>query len=234
MNNREYSILCEHFSGVELESAIQRLDEGEPLAYIIGEWYFWRDTFKLNRACLIPRPDTELLVEKAVPLVGENAYILDICTGSGCIGLSVLRECPTARCMFCDISSEALSCAKENAKLLGVYDRCEFFCFDMLKEIPFKKDTFDIILSNPPYIATDVIKGLDTVQQEPFIALDGGKDGLTFYRALISDYLPCLKAGGHMLLEIGYDQKEAIEKLCQCRVYRDYGGNWRVAQIKKA
>ncbi len=231
MTDRELSFLREHFSGEELNIAKARVESGEPLAYVIGEWYFWDETFVLNDACLIPRPDTEHLVEHALKRIKKGGHIADLCCGSGCIGLSVLKHSQDTVCTFLDISEKALEAAKKNARRIGVFDRCSFICGD-IKENVFSVDSFDMILSNPPYIRTDVMATLSPeVKREPYIALDGGKDGMDFYRVLIRDYLPCVRSGGHMLLEIGYDQKEAIEELCDCRVYRDYGGNWRVAVI---
>jgi len=234
MTERELGFLHEHFEGEELEKAKNRLENGEPLAYIIGEWYFWDETFILNKGCLIPRPDTELVVEKALQLVAPNAEIADLCTGSGCIGLSVLKH-TDATGYLCDISEEALSAAKENSERIGVKDRCRIFKCDILNEVPFEKNSLDMILSNPPYIRSDVIASLSTqVHHEPTAALDGGADGLVFYRRLKNDFLPCLKDGGYMIIEIGYDQKEDILNLFpNAVVYRDYGGNDRVAVIGK-
>lgn len=233
MTNRELDFLKEHFSGDELETAKARVESGEPLAYVIGEWYFWDETFLLNDACLIPRADTEHLVEHGLKRLKRGSYFADLCCGSGCIGLTLLKHTENTRCLFADISEKALEMTKINARRIGVYDRCEFECTDINNSAFFAKKEFDMILSNPPYIPTDVIETLVTVKHEPRIALDGGEDGMDFYRLLINEYLPLVKKEGSMLLEIGYDQKEAIEELCQCSVYRDYGGNARVAVIEK-
>ena len=222
MTERELSFLKEHFEGEELEKAVERVESGEPLAYVIGEWYFWDETFKLNQACLIPRPDTEHVVEHALKLVKQGDRIADICCGSGCIGLSVLKHTKDTTCTFADISEDALSMARLNAERIGVKDRCEFVCLDILKDRV--EGDFDVILSNPPYIRSSVVPTLDVTKHEPKIALDGGEDGTDFYRVLVRDYKPRV-----MILEIGYDQKQAIEALCDCKVYNDYGGNPRVA-----
>ncbi|MBR6514453.1 MAG: peptide chain release factor N(5)-glutamine methyltransferase [Clostridia bacterium] len=222
MTDRELSFLKEHFEGGSLDDAISRVEAGEPLAYVIGEWYFWDDTFKLNRACLIPRPDTEHLVEHGLKHIKPGDRIADLCCGSGCIGLSVLKHTRDTVCTFVDISEDALSMAKLNAESMGLSDRCRFICLDILKNRV--EGDFDVILSNPPYIQSDVVSALEVTKHEPRIALDGGADGMDFYRVLVRDYDP-----GVMILEIGYDQKEDIEALCDCKVYNDYVGNPRVA-----
>ncbi|MBR5514940.1 MAG: peptide chain release factor N(5)-glutamine methyltransferase [Clostridia bacterium] len=233
MTNREFDFLKEHFSGEELERAKERVENGEPLAYVIGEWYFWDQTFLLNEACLIPRADTEHLVEHGLKRLKKGYYFADLCCGSGCIGITLLKHTENTKCLFADISQKALDMAKLNAQRIGVLERCEFVCANIKDNSSFLNRQFDVIFSNPPYIPTNVIETLETVKHEPKIALDGGEDGMDFYRLLINDYLPLVKEGGSMLLEIGYDQKEAIEELCQCSVYRDYGGNARVAVIDK-
>ncbi len=222
MTERELSFLKEHFSGEELRAAIDRVESGEPLAYVIGEWYFWDETFALNRACLIPRPDTEHLVEHALKHIKKGDYVADLCCGSGCIGLSILKHTEDTVCAFVDISGEALSAARYNAARMELTHRCRFVHQDILSA-PVSGD-FDMIVSNPPYIRSDVLPGLDVTRHEPVLALDGGADGMDFYRALVRDYDPRV-----MILEIGYDQKDDIMALCDCEVYNDYGGNPRVA-----
>ncbi len=222
MTDRELSFLKEHFDGEELEKAVERVKSGEPLAYVIGEWYFWDDTFKLNTACLIPRPDTEHLVEHGLKYIKAGDRIADLCCGSGCIGLSILKHTKDTVCTFVDISEEALAMTKLNAERMGLTERCGFVCQDILQSRA--EGDFDVILSNPPYIRSDVVPTLDVTRHEPVIALDGGIDGMDFYRVLLRDYDPRV-----MLLEIGYDQKEDITSLCDCKVYNDYGGNPRVA-----
>lgn len=222
MTDREISFLKEHFEGAELEKAKERVEEGEPLAYVIGEWYFWDETFKLNSSCLIPRPDTEHLIEHGLKLVSPGDFIADICCGSGCIGLTILKHTVDTVCTFVDISSEALDMARLNAERMGLTERCRFMRQDVLKQKV--EGDFDVIFSNPPYIKSDVVPTLEVTRHEPKIALDGGKDGMDFYRVLVRDYDPRV-----MLLEIGYDQKQDIMSLCDCKVYNDYGGNPRVA-----
>ncbi len=226
MTDRELSFLKEHFDGEELERAKNRVESGEPLAYVIGEWYFWDDTFKLNTACLIPRPDTEHLVEHGLKFIKNGDSIADLCCGCGCIGLSLLKHTKDTTCTFVDISEDALAMSKLNAERMGLTDRCRFICQDIL--LSRVEGEFDVVFSNPPYIQSDVVSCLEVTKHEPRIALDGGQDGMDFYRILVRDYKPKT-----MILEIGYDQKEDIESLCDCKVYNDYGGNPRVAIIER-
>ena len=226
MTDRELSFLKEHFDGDELEKAKSRVESGEPLAYVIGEWYFWDDTFKLNTSCLIPRPDTEHLVEHGLKHIKTGDSIADLCCGSGCIGLSVLKHTKDTTCTFVDISDEALDMTRLNAERMGLSDRCSFICQDILKDKV--KGDFDVIFSNPPYIQSEVVSTLEVTKHEPRIALDGGADGMDFYRVLVRDYDPRV-----MILEIGYDQQDDIQALCDCKVYKDYGGNPRVAIIER-
>ena len=238
MTERELGFLCEHFTGEELEAAKARVEAGEPLGYVIGEWYFWDHAFKLNRETLIPRPDTEHLVERAIKELPDGAYFADLGTGSGCIAISVLAARPDCAALLCDLSAAALDCARENACAIGVADRCEFLCADMTAPLP-GDAVFDAILSNPPYIKTSVIPTLSPqVRREPRAALDGGEDGLDFYRAIFDLHAPRVKEGGAMIFEIGYDQANDLRALASrhgwnCEIFRDYGGNDRVAYCKR-
>lgn len=238
MNIRELEILKEHFkSEAELESAVERVEKGEPLAYVIGEWYFYGLTFKLNSACLIPRPDTEHVVETAIAFVPENGRIADLCCGSGCIAISVLAHRDDCMADAFDISEAACEMTRINAHLNGVDTRLNAVNADVFK-LKLRKD-YDAIISNPPYIRTDVIPTLDcsVKDYEPVIALDGGEDGMDFYRRILSAFRCSLNDGGRFIFEIGYDQGEQLKALANelgysyCRVTKDYGGNDRVAVI---
>ncbi len=238
-SKRELEFLKEHFCGKELDDAICRFDAGEPLAYIIGEWYFYGLTFKVDESCLIPRSDTEHIVEKAIKLIPKNGYFADLCTGSGCIAVSVLKNRADTRAFACDISDGALKMAKQNALLNEIPEQgIDFKTADIFSlELP--EDTFDVIISNPPYIRTDVLPSLETVTHEPKTALDGGYDGLKFYRHIVKNFAKALKKDGAFVFEIGYDQRLDIEKIARelgfiCEVTRDYGGNDRVAVLKRA
>lgn len=218
--------------------AVARLDRGEPGAYIIGEWYFWRHTFKVNRDCLIPRPDTECVVEKAIAEIPKNSVFADLCTGSGCIALSILSERSDLTALAFDISGGALEAAKENARLLGLSDRISFINTDLLSGDPLGGNVFGAIVSNPPYIRASVVDASKELSEEPRIALDGGDDGLVFYRHFVKKFKKNLSDGGKFIFEIGFDQRDEImgvasENGLSCKVTKDYGSNDRVAVIEK-
>ena len=228
----EKELLTERFgNGEAFSEAVRKFQSGEPLAYLLGEWYFYGLTFKLNRSCLIPRPDTEHTVEAAIKRIPNGGRFADLCTGSGCIAISVVKNRPDLSCEAYDISAEALKAAKENARLNGVSVR--FSELDVLKASP-ESGIYDAVVSNPPYIRSDVIPTLTTVREEPIAALDGGGDGLTFYREIVKRYKTALKENGIFIFEIGYDQGQDIKKIAEengfaCEVTKDYGGNDRVA-----
>ncbi len=237
-NARELEFLKEHFEGEELQNAILRFDSGEPLAYIIGEWYFYGLTFKLNESCLIPRPDTEHTVEKAISLLPKNGCFADLCTGSGCIAISVLSNRTDCTGYACDISSDAVKMAKENASLNSIPVESISFETSDIFELSLPDNKFDLIISNPPYIRTDVIPSLETVRFEPKRALDGGDDGMRFYKHIVESFASVLKPNGAFLFEIGYDQRDDINSFAEangfeCEVTKDYGGNDRVAYLRR-
>ena len=240
MTAREEALLKEKF-GADCDMAAfrARLDGGEPFAYILGEWYFWDEVYKVTPDVLIPRPDTEHVVEAALKYLSENGTMCDLCCGSGCIGISTAAHKKGAHCLSCDISDGALEITKHNAALNGVSDRVTVRKVDVLDPAQLAElGRFDAVTSNPPYIRTDVIPSLETVQREPRLALDGGTDGLIFYRALIDAFDVLVNEGGVMILEIGYDQGDDLRKLCKtadlsCTIKRDYGGNDRVAEIRR-
>lgn len=229
----EKELLTEHFPTREgFAEALSRLNDGEPLAYVIGEWYFYGETYSLNPDCLIPRPDTEHLVDALLELVPKNGRFADLCTGSGCIAISTLVHRPDLRADAVDLSEGALEAAKKNAVSNGVNDRISVRRADVLRGEGLT-GLYDVIVSNPPYIRTDVIPTLDTVRREPVRALDGGEDGLDFYRAILAKYEKHLAPGGRFVFEIGYDQADDLRLLCPgCEVRKDYGGNDRVVITK--
>lgn len=223
----------------EVKSIIARRKNGEPLAYILGNTDFFGLNLLVSPACLTPRADTEVIVEKALEFLGEkDAKALDICTGSGCIALAIAansRACVHAL----DISEDALGVAKQNAARLSLSRRVTFAKCDVLAE-DFEKDgeKYDLIVSNPPYIPTKDIESLSPeVHREPYGALDGGEDGLVFYKKFIEILPQKLNKGGQIIFEIGYDQEEALRALCKNEelpheFFRDYGGNIRGVIIK--
>ncbi len=220
-----------------LDDALARRLRGEPLQYILGEVGFFHETYRVTPACLIPRADTELLVEYATETLPRGAHFADLCTGSGCIAISTLAARTDLTADAYDISEDALTLAKENAVHNGVAERLNFQKRDLL--LYGIDGMFDAILSNPPYIVREVIDGLaPELTYEPRIALDGGEDGLDFYRAILHHNLPHLAPDGMILFEIGYDQEEAIKELATaremtCEVKRDLGGNPRLAILKR-
>lgn len=193
--------------------ALIEIIQGMPIQYITNKQEFMKLDFYVDENVLIPQPDTEILVEKAIEEAKkiENVEILDMCTGSGCIGISIAKNIENAKVTLVDISKNAIEIAKKNALQNKVESQLTFIQSNMFEKVEKK---FDIIVSNPPYIKTDVIPKLDKqVQNEPHIALDGGKDGLKFYKIIIEEAKKYLKENGKLILEIGYDQKEEVENL---------------------
>lgn len=182
-----------------------------PLQHITGEQEFMGLTFRVNEKVLIPRQDTEILVEEALRFLKDGDRILDVCTGSGCILLSLLHYSNECHGVGVDLSEDALAIAKENGERLE--EEAEWVCSDMLKALP--KQTFELIVSNPPYIPTQVIPTLmeEVKSHEPYMALDGKEDGLYCYRKLVEQCPDYLAKEGILLVEIGYDQAEAVSKL---------------------
>ena len=194
--------------------AIKKLCQGIPIQHITNRQEFMKMTFYVDENVLIPRQDTEILVEEVVKIAKKiNAKkILDLCTGSGAIAISLAKYIDKSNITAVDISSKALNVAKLNAKNNEVEDRITFVESDLFKNL--KKEKYDIIVSNPPYIKKEVLKKLDKeVQKEPKLALDGGYDGLDFYRKIIKNADEYLKFNGYLCFEIGYDQKEDVENL---------------------
>lgn len=233
MTEREKRFIDERFADpAQRQAAYDRLAAHEPLAYILGEWYFYDEVYHLNRDCLIPRADTEHLVEAGIRRLPKNARFLDLCTGSGCVAISILRHRPDLTALALDIAPGALEMASENAALNGVAERIELLCGDLLSETLRIPGTFGGLVSNPPYIRPEVIEGLsEEVRREPRAALDGGEDGLVFYRRIAKLAPGLLLPGAPVLVEIGYDQADAVCALFgapRTSVLRDYGGNDRV------
>ncbi len=230
LSKKDEALLREKFPDeADFSDAIERLKKHEPLAYILGEWYFYDEIYKVSSDCLVPRPETEHLVEELIKRLPVNGRFADLCTGSGCIAISTLVHRPDCTAAAVDISEKALNIAKENSEINAVSDRINFIRSDIMIRNCLGDEKFDIIVSNPPYIRTNVISALDAeVLAEPIIALDGGSDGLDFYRVLISEYTKNIKYGGFLICEIGYDQGDALKRLCGCKIAKDYSGNDRI------
>ncbi len=219
---------------------VKRRAAGEPVAYICGEKEFMGLTFKVTPSVLVPQPDTETLVEAAIErLRGKNSpRIADICTGSGAIAIALAHYLPESSIVATEISPDALSIAKENAEALGLSDCSEFREGDLLA--PLSGETFDAIVSNPPYIPSAEIDGLPReVRAEPKIALDGGADGLDFYRRLVGESAALLNDGGFLAVECGDTQAGAIADMAvtggfgKTEIIRDLAGKERVVVLWK-
>lgn len=252
-------MLMEHFLGItrndllvhgdrELEdslddynSAIMRRGTREPLQYIIGTASFMGLDFKVSPAVLVPRADTEILVEEILKDFHSGSRILDMCTGSGCILISLMNYSNDCVGVGVDLSEDALEIAKYNAKQLVPDKDVVFVKSDLFTEID-KEERFDIIVSNPPYIATAVIEELmpEVRDYEPRMALDGTEDGLYFYKKIVDNAEVYLKSGGMLAFEIGYDQGEAVKQLMldygynEVEIVKDYSDMDRVVKGIKA
>jgi release factor glutamine methyltransferase len=216
----------------------QRRRAGEPVAYLLGVREFYGRPFRVDRRVLIPRPDTEALVEVAVERtrrVSLSARVLDLCTGSGCVAITLARERPTTRVLGADISADALTVAQENAIRLGAVN-CGFVLSDVFSAFRAGRDRFDLITANPPYIAEGDIPGLavDIRAYEPRLALTGGPDGLDVLRRIVAEAAQFLDEDGVLAVEIASDQGEAARALFAEAGFRaietrkDYGGLERV------
>jgi release factor glutamine methyltransferase len=233
-----------------LEKLIQRRISGEPLQYILEHQEFWSIDFKVDPRVLIPRPETELLVEQSILILSENSFkripsVLEIGTGSGAIAIALANEVKNIFLVATDISRDALGLAKENAKSAGVQNQIEFVNGDLFSPLrPIKaRAFFDLILSNPPYIIRRKIDMLarEVRDYEPFIALDGGEDGLEFYRRIIPEAPFYLREGGWLLLEIGQGQGEKVAEqikrngtFLKPQILPDLSGIERVVKVQKS
>ncbi len=233
--NRDRSFVIAHADealndeeGRAFRSLIARRAAGEPLQYVIGHQEFFKLDFEVTPAVLIPRPETELIIETALELLRAQpkASIADIGTGSGCIVISMLHEMSTACAVATDVSVAALAVAQRNAERHGVADRLDLLesdCFSSMEAI----GSFSLIASNPPYVSDDELKNLQReVNYEPRAALAGGADGLSVIRRLLLGARPFLRTGGYFVFEIGFGQSEAVEQLIDRRV-------WRLIEIRR-
>lgn len=234
------------FSVDEREKALTLLSRrvaGEPIAYILGEKEFYGLHFKVNPDVLIPRPDTELLVEEAIKVLKTQEIplkVIDVCTGSGCIAIAIAHNVKSACVQAIDLSELALAVAKDNARALGVSDQIDFLLGDLLDPVTQAREV-DLIVSNPPYIRPDEMADLmrDVRDFEPHLALVGqNADGLGLHRKIIEQAAPILKAGGTLMMEIGQGQAEILEGLhfegfSAANFLKDYAGIWRVVTYNR-
>lgn len=207
-------------------AAVGRRAAGEPFQYIAGRQEFYGLEFEVSRDVLIPRPETELLVEEALKLLKGSAapLLCDVGTGSGCIAVTLVHERKDARCFALDVSPAALAVAARNAARHGVEERLRFIlsdCFDALRSDEHRDVRFDLVASNPPYIAEAEIEGLqrEVREHEPRVALTPGGDGLAVIRRLVAEAPEFLKPGGYLLIEIGYGQHEQVASLIDPAVW---------------
>lgn len=225
---------------IKYENCIKELIKGKPLQYITNKQEFMGLDFYVDENVLIPQPDTEILVEKAIEIAEttQKNKILDMCTGSGCIAISLAKKINNAQITAVDISNSALNVANKNAINNNVENKIKFINSNMFNNI---EEKFDIIVSNPPYIETETINKLEIeVQNEPHLALDGGIDGLKFYKTIANNAFKYLNENGYLLLEIGYNQQNSVTQLLQdigkyknIETIKDLGGNYRVVIARK-
>jgi len=229
-----------------ISSALKRRISGESIEYILGKTEFMGLEFKVNKDVFIPRPETEILVETVmkysygVQCIAYSAEILDLGTGSGCIAVSLAKFLPNSKISALDISMEALKLAQYNASLNNVSDKISFMHSDLFAQYAMRNTQYDIIVSNPPYIPTSEIDTLQPeIKYEPRIALDGGKDGLDFYRKIISQAPVYLREGSFLIMEIGFNQAAGVKNIFQnsgnfeiIEVVRDYNNIDRVIVAK--
>lgn len=222
-----------------IEAVLNRRLSGEPLAYILGEWSFYGMDLYVTPQVLIPRPDTEIVAERAIQIAkgsGEHARVLDLCTGSGCIGLAVAKHAPNCHVVLADISEEALTIARKNSYRVGV--NIVTVKADALQPPTDTLWDYNLIVCNPPYIRTGDMATLDYSVRgfEPHMALDGGEDGLAFYRYIAANWRKAMRPTCILLFEIGYDQADDVEQILSKNGYRnikrhkDAFGNWRAVE----
>lgn len=222
----------------ELCAYVERRCNGEPTEYITGEREFYGFSFRCRKNVLIPRNDTEILVDAVLDTVEDGDALLDLCTGTGCIGIS-LAKMKNISVTLADISDFALECSRENIERLGVADKVTAIKHDIFSDVPDR--AFNIITSNPPYITADEMKNLSAdVKNEPSLALFGGDDGLDFYRTISERYKPFLKNGGRIFFEVGYKQSADVAQILEkngytnIKIKKDYNNTERVVYARKS
>jgi release factor glutamine methyltransferase len=219
------------------ELARRRL-AGEPLAYILGKWDFYGMELTVNPSVLIPRPDTEIIAQRAIEIArgsGDHCRVLDLCCGTGCIGLAVAKHAPNCRVVLSDISEEVLTVARRNVNDNRLGRQITVFRADALQKPPEMIWDFNLIVCNPPYVRSDDMALLDPSVRdfEPALALDGGPDGLEYYRKVAANWRSAMRSTCILLFEVGDDQADDVEKILSDNGYRsirrhkDAFGHWR-------
>ena len=208
-----------------VRALVQRHLDGEPTAYLIGEWEFYGLPLDISRDVLIPRPDTEVLAGLAIDFVRKQGEcrVLDLCAGSGCVGLAVASQCPGSRVVLGELSEGALRVCRQNIRRNGLSGRVVPMQLDALAAPPAQLGEFRCLVSNPPYIPAGDIPGLDPSVRdfEPHMALDGGADGLDFYRNLAKEWKNALTVGGKLFLEVGIGQADDVLRLLRAQGFGD-------------
>ena len=224
-----------------VDALVRRRLAGEPVAYIIGEWEFYGLPLDVSDDVLIPRMDTEMLVERAIlraRTAGEEARVLDLCAGSGCVGLAIAANVPDCRVVLAVRSEGALRICKQNIRRTDLNARVTSVCVDALEPPSANLWDFDVVACNPPYIPTGDIGGLDIAVRdyEPRMALDGGADGLEFYRNIAAKWKNAIRLGGSLIFEVGIGQAPDVEKIMaengfeSIQTTADTQGIWRVVE----
>ena len=224
-----------------VDALVRRRLAGEPVAYIIGEWEFYGLPLDVSDDVLIPRMDTEMLVERAIlraRTAGEEARVLDLCAGSGCVGLAIAANVPDCRVVLAELSEGALRICKQNIRRTDMNARVTSVCVDALEPPSSTLWDFDVVACNPPYIPTGDIDALDVSVRdyEPRMALDGGTDGLEFYRQIASKWKNAIRLGGALIFEVGVSQASEVEKIMaengfeNIQTTADTQGIWRVVE----
>ena len=236
MLNRDFNL--NHKQETEFLKLIELRKSKMPIKYILGESEFMSMSFIVKPGVLIPRPDTEILVEEVIKYINEKKYtkVCDVCSGSGAIGISVAKFIKAAEVTMYDISEDALAVARLNIERFDLSKRVRVEFSDLLQVAIGENKKFQVVVSNPPYIREEVIPTLmeDVKNYEPYIALSGGNDGLDFYRRITQESLIVLEKGGLLAFEIGYDQREEVKAILlglgfgQIECIKDLSGNDRV------
>ena len=209
------------------EAMVRRRLAGEPVAYITGVWEFRGLPMEVSRDVLIPRVDTEVLAETAIKYLKDtgrlDARVLDLCSGTGCIGCAIAAELPRVRVVLSDVSAAAMDISRRNVERNGLGGRVSFLPADVMKLPPLMTGSFDLVVSNPPYIPTVEIMTLDPSVRdyEPVWALDGGEDGLDFYRAILKNWHGVIRQGGELMFEVGEEQAERVKDLMRMAGLRE-------------
>ena len=217
------------YASPELERQVRELVErrlaGEPVAYLIGEWEFYGLPLDLSNDVLIPRPDTEVLAEQAIEYCGEigECRVLDLCAGSGCVGLAIGAQVPLARVTLGEISDAALKICRQNIRRNGLSGRVVPLRMDAMEKPDKSLGEFQCVVCNPPYIPRGDIDGLDSAVKdyEPRLALDGGEDGLDFYRSISERWRDCLTPGGRLYFEVGIGQADEVLRIMRGQGFGD-------------